>query len=46
MRLEVQLSTTPIRYVCVQLGRREIRVPEHLLDGAEVGSAFEQVRRK
>ncbi len=31
MRLEIQLATAPIGYVRVQLGRRKIRVPEHLL---------------
>ena len=33
MRLEIQLSTAPIGYVCAQLGRREICMPEHLLNG-------------
>ena len=33
VRLEIQLATTSIGYVCVQLGRREIRMPEHLLYG-------------
>ena len=44
MRLEVQLAAAAIGYVGVELGRGEIGVPEHLLDGAEVGAAFEQVR--
>ena len=46
VRLEVQLATPPIGYVRVQLGRREIRMPEHLLDRTQVGSALEQVRRE
>lgn len=46
MRSEVQLPAPPIGYVGVQLGRRQIRVAEHLLDGAEVGSALEEVRRE
>jgi hypothetical protein len=46
VRLEIQLSTTPIGYVRVQLGRGEVRVPEHLLHGAEVGAALQQVRRE
>src|SRR5438132_13407211 len=46
MRLEVQLSPPPIGYVGVQLGRREIGVPEHLLHGAQVCAALEQVRGK
>jgi hypothetical protein len=33
VRLEIQLATASIGYVCVQLGRRKIRVPEHLLYG-------------
>jgi hypothetical protein len=44
MRLVVQLATTPIGYVGIELGRGEIGVAEHLLDGAEVGAALEQVR--
>ena len=32
MRLEVQLATPPIGHMCVQLGRRKIRMPEHLLN--------------
>lgn len=30
----------------VALGRPEVGVPEHLLHGSEVGSAFEEVRRE
>src|SRR5215210_1027999 len=44
MRSEVQLATAPVGYVRVELGRREVRMPEHLLDAAEVGSTLEQVR--
>src|SRR5438105_1068927 len=43
MGLVVQLAAPPIGYVRVELGRREIGVPEHLLDASEVGSALEQV---
>ena len=46
MRLEVQLATPPIGYVGVELGRREVRMPEHLLDRTQVGPAFEQVSRE
>src|SRR4051812_47597458 len=46
MRLEVQLAPPPIGYVRVELGRREVGVPEHLLHGPEVGAAFEEMRRK
>jgi hypothetical protein len=44
MRLEIQLSTSPVGYVRVQLRRREIGVAEHLLDAPEIGAAFEQMR--
>jgi hypothetical protein len=40
---EVQLAAAPIGYVGVELGRRQVGVPEHFLDRAQVGSAFEQV---
>jgi len=46
MRLEVHLAAPAIRDVRVALRRSEIRVPEHLLDGTEVGAALEQVRRE
>ena len=46
VRLEVQLAPPPVGHVRVQLGRREIGVAEHLLHGAEIGAAFEQVRRE
>src|SRR5438552_6701684 len=46
VRAEVQLAATPIGYVRVELGGGEIRMPEHLLDGAEVGSPLEEVRRE
>src|SRR5439155_21639683 len=46
MRLEVQLPRPPIGYVGVQLRRGEISVPQHLLDGAEIGAALEEMRRK
>ena len=42
--LEVDLAAATVRHVRVALCRSEVRVPEHLLDGAEVGAAFEQVR--
>src|SRR5438105_1233403 len=46
MRLVVQLAPPPIGYVRVELGRGEVRVAEHLLDAAEIGTAFEQVGRE
>ena len=44
MRLEVDVAATPIRDVRVALGGAEVGVPEHLLNGAQVGAALEQVR--
>ena len=44
VRLEVQLPTASIGYVRVELGRGEIGVAEHLLDGAEVCAALQQMR--
>src|ERR1700730_6777664 len=46
MRAEVQLATSTVGYVRVQLGRREIGVAEHLLDAAEVRAALEQGGRE
>src|SRR3954470_12516197 len=46
MRPVVQLATARIGYVRIELGRRQIRVAEHLLDGAEVGAALQQVGRE
>jgi len=34
VRLEVQLAPPPVGDVRLQLGRREVGVPEHLLHGA------------
>src|SRR2546423_13306976 len=44
MCLEIQLAPPAIGYVRVELRRGEVRVPEHLLDAPQVGSALEQVR--
>src|SRR5512146_418142 len=46
MRSEIQLATASIGYVGVELGGGEICVAEHLLDGAQVGAALEQVGRE
>ncbi len=46
VRLEVRLPATPVGHVCVELGCRQIRVAEHLLDATQVGAALEEVRRK
>jgi hypothetical protein len=44
MCLEIQLASSAIGYVGVELRRREVRMPEHLLDAPQVGTALEQVR--
>src|SRR5512132_3140012 len=46
VRLVIQLAATPIGYVRVQLGGREVGVAEHLLHAAEVRAAFEQMGRE
>src|SRR5581483_9857066 len=46
MRSEVQLAATPIGYVRVELGGRQIGVPEHFLNRTEVGAALEEVGRE
>jgi hypothetical protein len=46
MRLEVQLPTAPIGYVGIELGRCEVRVAEHLLDGTQVGSSLQEMSRE
>src|SRR4249919_2763267 len=43
MRSEVGVAATTVGDVRVPLRRREVGVPEHLLDAAEVGAALEQV---
>ena len=43
MRLEIQLAAAAVGYVGVELRRGQIRVSEHLLNGAQVGAALEQV---
>src|SRR5437899_7721104 len=44
MRLVVQLASAPVGYVGVELGGREIGVPEHLLHAAQIRAALEQMR--
>ena len=46
VRGEVRLPAAPVGDVRVALGRGEVGVPEHLLHGAEVGAALEQVGRE
>jgi hypothetical protein len=46
MRSVVQLPAAPIGYVRVQLGGREVGVPEHLLHRPEIGASLEQMRRE
>ena len=44
VRLEVDVAAAPVGDVRVALGRPQVRVPQHLLDGAQVGPALQQVR--
>jgi hypothetical protein len=44
MRLKIQLATAAIGYVRVELGCRQIRVPEHFLNRAQIRAAFQQMR--
>jgi hypothetical protein len=46
MRLEIQLPTTLIGYVGVELRRREIGMTEHFLNRSQICSSLEEVRRK
>jgi hypothetical protein len=46
VRSEIQLPPPPIGYVGIELGRREIGMSEHFLNGTKVRAAFEQVGRK
>src|SRR3954470_13969232 len=43
---EVDVPPPPVADVRVELGRPEVGVPEHLLDTAKIGAAFEQVGRE
>ena len=42
----VDIPQTRLEHVRVDLRRREIGVPEHHLDGAQIGAALEQMRRE
>jgi hypothetical protein len=46
MGLEVDLAAPTVGDMRVALGRPEVGMPEHLLYRAQVGSAFEEVRRE
>jgi hypothetical protein len=43
---EIQLPTTLVGYVGVELGRREIGMSEHFLNGSQVCSSLEEMRSK
>src|SRR4029079_19703570 len=43
MELTMYRSKIFAIHVRIDLRRRDVRVPEHLLDGAEVGAAFEEM---
>ena len=44
MRSVIQLPTSPVGYVRVELGRRKIGMSEHFLNRPEVRASLEQVR--
>src|SRR5262245_25659711 len=46
MRLEVQLPTSAIGYVGVELGGRGVGVRKNLLDRSQFGAPFQQMRRE
>src|SRR4029077_3399693 len=46
VRAEVRLAPVAVRDVRVSLRRADVRVPEHLLDAPEIGSALEEVGGK
>src|SRR4051812_35172701 len=46
MRSVIQLPTAAIGYGRVELGRPEIGVAQHLLDGTEIRAALEEVGRE
>lgn len=46
MRSVIQLPTSPIGYVGVELGCRKIGMAEHFLNGSEVGSSLQEVGRE
>src|SRR5918994_4405206 len=46
VRSKVQLAASPIGYVRIELGGREVGVTQHLLNAPQVGAALEQVRRE
>jgi len=46
MGLEIQLPTTLVGYVGVELGGRKIGMAEHFLNGSQISSSLEEVRRK
>jgi hypothetical protein len=41
MGLEVQLPTTPIGYVCVELRSSQIGMSEHFLNASEISASLE-----
>src|SRR5215471_9327291 len=44
VKLVVDRTQPRLQNVRINLRRRQIRVPEHHLDGAQIGAALEQVR--
>ncbi len=46
MELVVHGSKPRLEHVGVDLGRRQVRVAEHHLDGPQVGAALQEMRRE
>src|ERR1700722_3190941 len=46
MKRAMHLAQVALREMSVNLRGRDVAVPEHLLHGAEIGTALEQMRRK
>src|SRR3954469_3222015 len=43
---EVELSSSAVADMCVELCGRQIRVPQHLLDAPQIGATLEQMCRE
>ena len=44
VRTEIRVTSAGVRNMGIELGRAEVRVTEHLLHAAEIGTSFEEVR--
>ena len=44
VRTEIRVTSAGVRNMGIELGRAEVRVTEHLLHAAEIGTPLEEVR--